>query len=353
MLKNQTQFDSLLAARRFDEARDLLLNELASGRLLDPRSDPYWPRLADRLARAIMENKKGHEEIADFWIHLRDFFLNTIEPIWGHAHKGHIYFRLAMATLSGNLEQGKEALKQSYQEDCLLERPKGGTEDQIEQRSRQYSSYAVLAILEAIEEPEAAFSSQQDKNKFIADLFRSYDFALIKATIKTDIIHHAFQVIVPSEALEACRSIYRELEEVTRRDLPFATVSLTGTVLEAIIFAELHYRRKIVKLTKSGKPIHKGDLGALMEEAIARSIFPIDSIRVACRLVHIFRNRLHPGNEMTQTYKLVPRVALTIRNVFENAVSAWSRVYRVHDISYPGAKRNGERNFSKPGGSSS
>ena len=60
-----------------------------------------------------MENKKGHEEIADFWIHLRDFFLNTIEPIWGHAHKGHIYFRLAMATLSTNLEQGKEALKQS------------------------------------------------------------------------------------------------------------------------------------------------------------------------------------------------------------------------------------------------
>jgi hypothetical protein len=330
MVLKQTEFDKLIAGRRFDDARDLLLNELASGRLLDPRSDPYWPKLADRVERAMRENEKGQDAITDFWVHLRDVFLNTIEPVWGPAHKGHIYFRLALATLSRNLEQGKEALKQSYQEDWRLEQAKGGTEDQVEKRSRQYSSYVVLAILERIE--EADFSSQPDKEKFIARLFQSFNWVLAGAAIKTDIMNRAFQIIVPSEAREACHSIYEELEEVTRRKLPFATVSLRGTVLEAILFAELHYRRKIAKLTTTNRDIYKAELGALMNEADSLSVFPTDAIRVACQLVHIFRNRLHPGNEMRQTYKLVPSVALTIRNVFENAVSAWSMVYRVPNI---------------------
>jgi hypothetical protein len=40
---------------------------------------------------------------------------------------------------------------------------------------------------------------------------------------------------------------------------------------------------------------------------------------VACTLVQVFRNRLHPGNEMDQEYPLVPGVAAVVGSCFETA----------------------------------
>ncbi len=86
-----TEFESFLAASRFNDARDLLQTEMVKGRLLDPRCDPYWPRFADRLAREI-HKASGLQGVVDFWQSLRDYFIRVIEPAWGHSHKGHIFF---------------------------------------------------------------------------------------------------------------------------------------------------------------------------------------------------------------------------------------------------------------------
>lgn len=106
-------------------------------------------------------------------------------------------------------------------------------------------------------------------------------------------------------------------------------VSLTGTLLESLILADLYYRRKVETVVrgKETQDIFTVELGPLLKEAIARSVFPADSVRVAFELVHIFRNRLHPGNEIKQTYKLVPRVAWTVRVVFEHALVDWSKSF--------------------------
>jgi len=292
--------------------------------LLDPRSDPYWPRFADRLAKEI-QKKTG--DTAEFWTRLRDFFTDKIEPVWGRTHQGHIYFWLALATLPHDIALGKEELKKSYQEDIALETAKGGRGDEVEERARQHSAYAVLAIVERIE--DADFSSQGDKNRFIARLFQSYDFALPGAIVKPARLERALKIIAPGEGLVSCRSIYRKLHEVTLRNLPFATVTLSGSLLESLILADLYYRRKITEVDhgKNAKNILKADLRELLQEATDRSAFSTDSVRVAFVLVHLFRNRLHPGNEIRQTYKLVPRVARTVRVFFEHALVDWSKSF--------------------------
>src|SRR5262245_22940878 len=109
-MRSQTDFDQFLISDRFEEAKMLLLEEIGSDRLIDPRLDPYWGRFANRLAGAI-DRKCGTVEVVAFWESMRDFFMNRIEPIWGHAHKGHIYFRLGLSLLHTISVGGRRSLR--------------------------------------------------------------------------------------------------------------------------------------------------------------------------------------------------------------------------------------------------
>jgi len=310
----QTEFDSLIAASRFDDAKRLLQAELLAGRLLDPRSDPYWTTFADRLAREIQKTS-GVIEVVEFWQSIRDFFNHEIEPAWGHAHKGHIYFRLGLTCLPRDVQRGKMELELAYEEDVRLEQAGKGIP-----KAQSQSAYIALAILERIDDSQ--FANQDDKEKFFLQLFQSFDVASVGASIKSRLVEAAFKVILPPEELSRCRAYYLELDEVARRRLPFATVALTGIVLEAVILAILYCQKRITEL-QNGKDIRGAPLGSLLEEARKNSIFPADSIRVACELIYMFRNRLHPGKEMRQQYKLVPPVASTIKVFFEMAMLDW------------------------------
>jgi hypothetical protein len=95
-MAKQTDLANLLESRRFNDARELFQQHLRSGQLLDPRTDHLWAPIADTIAQAIQADA-GIDATVPFWEALRDFFVTSIEPIWGHAHKGHIGFRLAFA----------------------------------------------------------------------------------------------------------------------------------------------------------------------------------------------------------------------------------------------------------------
>lgn len=317
-MRRQTDFDELLSSSRFEEAKNLLLEEIGSGRLLDPRLDPYWPRFADRLAGEI-DKQFGTVEVVAFWESIRDFLIDKIEPVWGHTHKGHIYFRLGLAALPHDFVQGKKALEGAYQEDLALEKTGGGAPQAYSQ-----SAYVALTILERIDDSE--FANQADKQRFIDQLFHSFNAAIFGIAVQTDKVESAIKKISPPDGLISCLAAYGELREARKQQISFATVSLTGTVLEALLLAELYHRRKISRLP-NGDSMLEVELGALMKEAIRLCIFPKDSIRVAFQLVHIFRNRLHPGNELRQTYKLSSRVAWTVSVFFELAVIEWSKSF--------------------------
>lgn len=52
-------------------------------------------------------------------------------------------------------------------------------------------------------------------------------------------------------------------------------------------------------------------------------MFSTKSIEAAFQLVYQFRNRLHPGNEMGQAFKLTPRIGATLMVFLELGILQW------------------------------
>lgn len=317
----ETALAACLRTGRFDEARELLESHLSGGQVLDPRTDAPWTSVADRIAGAI-EEVQGFNLALQFWVKLKDFFIKHIEPAWGHAHKGHIYFRLGVGLLRENLALGKAQLEAAYQEDIAAETARGGTPDEIGERVKNYSAHVALALVERIE--DAAFVSPAEKQGFVGSLFTAFDAAIHGGAVRDDLVQKALVTVAPPGALGDCQARYEELRQVAAARLPFATVSLTGTVLESLLLADLWYRRAL-RATKEGKDLRELELGPLLQQALSSSVFPNEAVSVAFRLVQIFRNRLHPGNELLQKYKLTPRVAMTVRLLFELALLEWGK----------------------------
>lgn len=322
-MTRQTELNKLLDAAKFREARELFQAQLLEGTVLDPRDDQQWGPFANRIALAIRK-AQGDRAAVQFWEALRDFFINEIERVWGRVHKAHIYFRLGLSRLVFSISKGKEALEEVLREAEATEQAKGSSSKHIEQRLLTSRSYTALAILERVEDEN--FADVQQKQKFLGQLFRSLDAAFHNQTFDPEVVEESLTTIVPDEGLSASKAINKELIEASLRRLRISTVSLTGTLLESIILADLCYtkKRETLRYLERPKPVLQAELGELLREAKGDSLFPSESIQVACELVGIFRNRLHPGNEMRRKYKLTIRTAQTIKMLFEIALVDWS-----------------------------
>jgi len=318
MHKN-SKLNELLNNSRFDEAASLLKDHLAKAVIIDPSDykDESWPQYADAISRKISRDK-GQEATIPFWEDLLKFFKKELEPTWEHLHKGHILFRLGIANLINDVSIAKKYLEKALDEDRLLEieRAKGKSID-IENKIRKYSAYVMLCIIERIK-------YVKEKQKFFQELLSpSFDAAIRGDKVDPDLVKEAVEYIVPQQGWEQILETRKELDLVFKLKLKTATISLTGAFLENILLSILYHHLNLS--TAQGKNILEAELGKLLEEAIKRSIFPSDSIKTACRTINIFRNRLHPGNELTQKYKLTPRVAVTIKIFFDSVLVDWAK----------------------------
>ena len=248
------------------------------------------------------------------------FFTDRIEPSWGHAHKGHLYFRLGFALAPVDLTRACQEFDAAYREDRALEAQKGGTDDEIDARARTYSAYVALVLLEQVNDSDL---SPDDQGTLVRDLFGlSFDTAIRDEVVLPQQVDLALRAIVPSQAIPQCQAICEELRVVRTLNLQLAVVSMTGALLESILLGVLLHGRQVQ--TIKDKDIRERELGVLLGKAEALGVFPDPSIRAACRLTHIFRNRLHPGRELREEHKLVPRVASTLTNLFDLALLRWS-----------------------------
>ncbi len=125
-MPSSTVLKDLLNSGKFEEARLLLQRYLSSGELIDPRLDSMWARIADEIGYGIQKSV-GWDEAIRYWESLLEFFLNSLEPSWGHCHKGHIYFRLGFSSLRKNFDRARNYFESAYKEDVTLETAKGGT----------------------------------------------------------------------------------------------------------------------------------------------------------------------------------------------------------------------------------
>jgi len=151
----------------------------------------------------------------------------------------------------------------------------------------------------------------------------SFDAAIQGKIVRPELVTEALETLIPSESLSPTLALQQELVTASAEGLLFSIVSLSGTMLESILLGVLNSGMGIQTLT-SGKPILEAELGPLLQEAISRKVFPSSSVQAGIRLVHIFRNRLHPGNELQQKHKLTDRVAMTVRLIFEISVVEWA-----------------------------
>ena len=250
-------------------------------------------------------------------------FEEDLEPTWGHLHKGHILFRLGLAKLVDDVANAKVYLEKALDEDRLLEKKRGGGKTiDVEKAVRKYSSYVMLCIIERIEDEH--FDSDTEKQNFFQELVPlSFDAAIKGQEVKPDLVQESIKHILPQQALEQTLEAKRELDIVYAQRLEIAIVSLAGAFLENILLGILYHQLSL--RTVQRKDILEVELGPLLKEAIGRAVFPSDSIKATCQIIHIFRNRLHPGNELRQKYKLTPRVVATLKILLDLALVEWAR----------------------------
>jgi len=317
-MTEMTSFDRFLGAKDFIGAESLFKKQLLEAEIIDPSNDRTWAQYANQISREI-------EKIDDrcaFWLRLSQFFENDLETKWGHLHKGHIFFWLGLTCLLEDVAKAKIWLEKALEEDRELERIRGT------KNLENSSAYVTLCLIERIE--DSHFNPDVEKQKFFKELFpRSFDAAIFGQEIDPERIKKSITNIVPKESLDQALELKRELDMVSRQRLQTATISLAGSFLESVLLGILYYKHSH-KTNSKGTDIHGLQLGELFKEADllaakGEKVFPSDSIEASCKTIHLFRNRLHPGNELKQKYKLTERVAVTVKNLLDSALLDWSK----------------------------
>jgi hypothetical protein len=108
--------------------------------------------------------------------------------------------------------------------------------------SYNYSAYVALTIFERIQDTDSLTTADQEP--FISQLFGpSFDAAILGRTVPPELVQDALTAIAPPTALSMCQARYEELRAAASLALPFAIVSLIGTVLESLLLADLYYRK--------------------------------------------------------------------------------------------------------------
>ena len=165
----QAMITRLIAEERFGEASALLRRHLREAQILDPRRDDSWGIDADILGYAILEHR-GVDDFAAYWRELLDFFVEQLEPEWGHLHKGHIYLRLGAARLAEDIEEAAAVWKQGLAEDRLVAESRRRSDAELDVEETVRDSPANVALCTALLVDRWPFRSAEKKRQFFIDL---------------------------------------------------------------------------------------------------------------------------------------------------------------------------------------
>ena len=219
MTRESITISELLAAGRTDAARELLCGQLKEGAIPRPKARRHVGSYRGQH-RAHRQPSGRHQSGCTPVGRPRDFFVDELEPEWGHLHKGHIYFRLGLASANIDLRRARTEL-------------------------------------------ELAAMDDGERSAFMGGLFGpSFDTAIRGEVVMPELVDGAIKAIVPPEGMSGCRTITEELRVVRTLNLPFATVSLTGALLESILLSILFHGGRTSHV--AGKDVRSVELGTLL-----------------------------------------------------------------------------------------
>ncbi|MCE5237622.1 hypothetical protein LLH23_03930 [bacterium] len=264
-----------------------------------PETD-YWPRM-DALAAMWNDDPK--------WC--RTFWMETAQHV---SPKGHPFFRAAFANLLlGEKDYACQYLAYAYCEDK-------GYCDGGPAAAKQLSAYVALALLQEYE--------QLSLSPEFARLFEvSFDAAVFGTGPDASKVRDAVRVVATDDYAHHCLSLYDELRLCLDLRRQFASVTLIGAMVEALLCSRFS--------TPSGgsgtalATVDRLTLGQLLchAQTHAQAIALPEPLLQVFHVLAEFRNRVHPGNERRKAMAdrgLTPRIAQTVSTLMQLALIEWA-----------------------------
>jgi hypothetical protein len=320
-MSETTTLEHLLANREFEAASDLLRHELTAAVVLNPRDTALWYAYADRVSD-VMRSCGGISAPEPFWRAMLETFLHSIEPRFGRVHKGHIYWRLAWSVCERSLPEFLHFLELARAEDAETHRLSGKSSEDAEAATADEGAHITLALVERMQQ----FGLSQDgvAGFLVHIIIPAYNAAVNRGATEYSLVEAAIRnVLAPSDAHHAL-ALYREVTAASEKRLIFATVASTGALAEAVLLGVLRDVHGVTTLSTRSKATENVELGILLAEVAHRQLFPNPDVKAAFELVRLFRNRIHPGNERRQRYRLTAYVSDIVRVTLEFALLQWA-----------------------------
>jgi hypothetical protein len=321
-----SKFKALLDNSQFDDAALLLKRCLAEAEFVDPRDDYSWGPASDVLGYRILA-EQGAPAFEAYWEDFLKFYRNDLEPKWGHLHKGHIFFRLGMAKFQEDVTLAKKYLEESLAEDRLLAELLAAKLHlkNVETMVHRFPSYVLLCILDQID-PDYFASDEAQQIFYRGFVPLRFDVIWDQKEVEPSLVRHAIEVVVPEPGQKQVFNIQKELNVVFAQRLSAATIGLTRTLLEMILFNALYHRLEVG--TMADKDIRQAELDLLLQEAIKQNLFSSLAVQSTCQLIHLLSHELYRPREKSYRYKLNPAVvgyiAYGLKIMFEAALVEWA-----------------------------
>jgi hypothetical protein len=317
----QATIGRLIEEQKFDEAVSLLKHHIREAEIIDPRRDDSWGIDADILSYAILDHS-GVDAFCACWQECLRFFVEELEPTWGHLHKGHIYLRLGTGCLATDLEGAAEYFNKGLQEDRLVaeSRKRTDLELDLEETVRDSPAYITLCTARILD--LWSYPSEDFRKSFFENLVR----------VKFDVIWGP-QEVDPRRVQRALRRFEtdhpeqivadkHDLDQVFDRRLLLATMS----TLESFLKKFLHERLP-KKASLSGEFAFIS-LAELLAVAQAGKTFPDPTIQTVFQMAGILSSMFPLLHEASIPEKLTPRVllqiAVMVKILVDLALVRWS-----------------------------
>jgi hypothetical protein len=325
-MEKKSHFIESMDKKRFFEAGVILKEHIKAAEYVDPRDDyTYGPEM-DQLAYAILK-EEGPEAFARFHEDFLRFFIEELEPVWGHLHKGHFYLRQGLAYLAIDVSKAYEHFESGYQEDRLICKDffDAGQVADGEIRARLSPNYVSLLIIER-SKPEY-FDSPLDRQAYFTGLSPlRMEVFWERHDVEQFPIIVAIKKLTPDSEIETLLQAYQEICINAGLDHTFALPPLVSAFLKKMLLSKLYHQRDVRKFRE--KSARQAGLFDLVDLADSEQIFPNISLRSFCQMVTILEKELSLRVDDEYSHEIDPvtekRIGYGLKSLLEKALVDWN-----------------------------
>lgn len=317
----QATISRLIEEKKFPEAASLLKEHIKEAEIIDPRRDDSWGIDADILGYAILDHS-GVAAFCSYWQDCLRFFIEELEPSWGHLHKGHIYLRLGTGYLATDLERAAEYLREGLEEDRLVvEQCKRSDPDlDVEETVRDSPANITLCVARILD--AWSYSSKAFKKQFFQDLVPlKFDVIWGPQEVDPRRVQRALGILEGESQMQALSAL-GELNRVFNQRLSLATM---GT-LES--FLAIFLRGKLPPTSFQPNGLTPLSLDELLAAAHSGKIFPDSTVAATFQmtgiLTSVFPILPKAAIPETLTPRVLSQIAVMTKILVDLAVIRWS-----------------------------